>query len=355
MARSPLNTTPLSLVALALVLMACNGSADRAKSPAKAPDATPNVRRSFYLAPGGSDAGPGTRRRPFRTLRHALRRLRYDQRLYVRGGTYTERVKVAVAPGRQDARIQVSNFPGERPVVRGQLWIGNPSYWTIRGLSVAWADDNPNEPLVRIFGGTGWRLTHSEIRGAHSTSGLQIDDGPRNNLGRWAVRHNCIHDTYPTNGVNQDHNLYAADMSASPSPHGIISRNILFNAENGRGIKLGPGGTTGGANNVEVRFNTIYNSSQNISLSRDTSGVLIERNVLVRARESNITAFMLRGSGNVVRQNIGDEAPMFLDRSGAPGSLVDGGGNLRSRHPRFDSFGCSGFHPDRFRDYGAHG
>ena len=81
----------------------------------------------------------------------------------------------------------------------------------------------------------------SEIWGAHSTSGLQIDDGPRNNLGRWVVNRNCIHDTFATNGPNQDHNVYVADMSASPSPHGVIAHNILFNAENGRGIKLGPG------------------------------------------------------------------------------------------------------------------
>ena len=50
----------------------------------------------------------------------------------------------------------VSNFPGERPVLRGQLWIGDPSYWTIRGINVTWAAGNPDEPLVRIYGGTGW-------------------------------------------------------------------------------------------------------------------------------------------------------------------------------------------------------
>lgn len=353
--RRMATTAGLSLLLVALVLTSCQGSSDSGTRAARAPDPASSVGRTFYVAPGGSDAGPGSRRRPFRTLARALRRLRYGQRLYVRGGRYRERVKIKVAPGRRRARVLVTNFPGERPVLRGQLWIGDPSYWTIRGLDVAWAAGNPNEPLVRIFGGTGWKLTRSEISGARSTSGLQIDDGPRNNLGRWAVQRNCIHDTFATNGPNQDHNLYVADMSASPSPRGIISRNILFNAENGRGIKLGPGGATGGAINVEVRFNTIYNSSQNVSLSRDTSRVRIERNILVKARESNITGFMLRGSGNFVRRNIGHAAPTFLDRTGAPGSLVDGGGNLRSKRPRFDSIGCSGFHPARLRDYGAYG
>jgi hypothetical protein len=133
----------------------------------------------------------------------------------------------------------------------------------------------------------------------------------------------------------------------------VISHNILFNAENGRGIKLGPGGTDGGAINVDVRFNTIYNSSQNVSLSRDTTGVVVERNILAKASESNITAFKLYGSDNVARENIGDAAPRFLVKSGTPGSLIDGGGNLRSRDPRFDSIGCAGFHSARFKSYGA--
>jgi lipopolysaccharide exporter len=341
------------LLVVALVAAGCSGGADTIRPAAEKRDPGPNIRRTYYVVPGGSDAAPGTRAHPFGTIAHALKRLRYGQRLYVRGGIYEERVKVVAAPGRRNARVRVSNYPGERPVLRGQLWIGDPSYWTIRGLAVQWGADNPDEPLVRIYGGTGWRLTRSEISGSRSTSGLQVDDGPRNNLGRWLVKRNCIHDTFPTDGLNQDHNLYVGDMSASPNPRGVIARNILFNAENGRGIKLGPGGDAGGAVNVTVRFNTIYNSSQNVSLSRDTSGVVLERNILVKARESNITAYRLSGSDNVARQNIGDAAPLFLDKGGAPGSLVDGGGNLRSHDPRFDSIGCAGFHSARFKTYGA--
>ncbi len=346
-------TASLALLGIALLLVGCGGGSDDPPQAARPKDPGAGVRHTFYVAPDGSDSARGNRRHPFGTLGHALRRLRYGQRLYVRGGTYRERVKLRAAPGRRDARVRVRNFPGERPVLRGQLWIGDPSYWTIHGLNVAWAAGNPNEPLVRIFGGTGWRLTRSEISGAHSTSGLQVDDGPRDNLGSWVVSRNCIHDTVPTNGPNQDHNLYVADMSASPSPHGVIAHNILFDAENGRGIKLGPGDTSGGARNVDVVLNTIYNSSQNVSLSRDTSRVRVERNILVKARESNITGFKLRGSDNVARQNIGDAAPVFLSRTGTPGSLLDGGGNLRPGHLGFDSISCRGFHPSRYKTYGA--
>jgi O-antigen/teichoic acid export membrane protein len=347
--------TGLSLLAVGVALAGCSQDSESRQPATAAPPAAAKVRHTFYVGPGGSNAWPGTRRRPFGTLAHALKRLRYGQRLYVRGGTYSERVKVRVAPGRRGARVRVSNFPGERPVLQGQLWLGDPSYWTIRGLRVTWTEGNPNEPLVRIYGGTGWRLSRSEIWGAHSTSGLQVDDGPRDSLGRWAVTRNCIHDTFATNAVNQDHNIYVADMSASPNPRGRVSRNIVFDATNGRGIKLGPGGETGGPKSVEVSFNTIYNSSQNLSLSRDTSRVTIERNILVKARQSNVTAFRLRGRGNIVRHNIGGGAPRFLDNTTSPEALLDGGGNLRSRGQRFDSIGCGGFRPTRFKAYGAYG
>jgi hypothetical protein len=335
----------------ALAVLVVPGGGDDVRPRADAARAL----RTFYVAPRGSDSGHGTRARPFRTLARALRGLRAGDLLYVRGGTYDERIDVKAAPGSPDAGVRVSNYPGERPVVRGRLWIGNPSYWTIRGINVTWAQGDPDEALVRLYGGTGWTLTRSEIWGAHSTAALEIDDGPLNNLGAWAVTHNCIHDTFPTNGVNQDHNIYVADMSASPDPHGEIAHNILFGARNGRGIKLGPGGESGGARNVAVRFNTIYDSSQNVSLSRDTSGVLIERNILAKARQANVTAFMLVGQGNVVRNNVAYGAPKFLDNGGDAGALVDGGGNLHHPKARFDAIGCGGFHTSRPRGFGAYG
>lgn len=310
---------------------------------------------TFFVATNGRDSNPGTRQRPFATVAHALRKLRAGDTLFARGGTYAERVKVNAAPGRPGAGVLVSNFPGERPVVSGQLWIGNASYWTIRGIGVTWAAGNPDEPMARIYGGTGWTLTGAEIWGAHSTSALHIDDGPRNNLGRWAVIGNCIHDTYPTNGQHQDHNIYVDDMSASPNPHGVIARNLIFNAVNGRGIKLGPGGTTGGAVNVSVQYNTIYNSAQNVGVSRDSAGVVIYRNILAKASEVNAYGFQLNGRGDVVRDNVGGEAPEFLKNVGGLHPLADGGGNVDPVEPYFDSIGCGGFHPALLGAYGAYG
>jgi hypothetical protein len=308
---------------------------------------------AYFLSPEGSDTNPGTLNEPFGTFAHALQELAAGDVLYVRGGTYSEEVEVEVSAGEEDARVLVSNYPGERPVLQGRLWIGYPSFWTINGINVTWAEDNPNLPMVRIFGGTDWILQNSEIWGARSSAGLYVGEGS-GELGRWTVRGNCIHDTIPTNGSYQDHTIYVTDTTDSPDPAGLIERNILFNATNGRGVKLGPGGDDGGAQNVVVRYNTIYNTAENVSLSQDTSNVRIYRNVLVKARSANIRAYQLDGSRNVAYDNIGSDAPALIKNDPGYTGIQDGGGNRSASTLSFDSLGCSGFRPTEPLAYGRH-
>ena len=79
-------------------------------------------------------------------------------------------------PRRARARLQLPRRATGR--ARDSSGSASPRYWTIRGINVTWAAGNPDEPMARIYGGTGWELTGAEIWGAHSTSGLHVDDGP---------------------------------------------------------------------------------------------------------------------------------------------------------------------------------
>jgi hypothetical protein len=357
--RSDVRTTTLVLFVVVLVFV-CSACADSQPSnppravPRRDPTVGTHVTRTFYVARGGDDAAPGSRRRPWKSLGFSMARLRAGDRLFVRDGTYRERIKLRPHVGRPGARIVVEAYPGERPVVVGQLWLGDASYWTVDGINVTWAADNPTEPMVRMYGGTDWVLSDAEIWGAHATSALHVDDGPRNDLGRWTVTGNCIHDTYPTTGTNQDHNVYVDDMSSSPDPRGLIEHNILFNAPNGRGIKLGPGGTQGGARNVVIRDNTVFKQMANISLSQATSGITITRNVLVGATDTTIDVFELRGADNVAYDNVTGFAPRLVERSSDARPITE-----RDNHvdidPGFDRVGCDGFHPSSWRGYGRYG
>ncbi|GAB4307750.1 MAG: hypothetical protein Kow0069_05530 [Promethearchaeota archaeon] len=113
----------------------------RAASPAPAPDQWV----SFYVAPDGNDAGPGTEAAPFRTLargRDAARQLSGpwagDVVVYLRGGTHFLNETLALDwrdSGRDDHRLVFRNYPGESPVVSGGVlvtgWaVGNDGAWT---------------------------------------------------------------------------------------------------------------------------------------------------------------------------------------------------------------------------------
>jgi hypothetical protein len=68
----------------------------------------------------GDDAAAGTEAAPWRTLRHALRRLEPGDTLYLRGGTYFEKSSLSRS-GDEDAPITIGSYPGELAVINGGL------------------------------------------------------------------------------------------------------------------------------------------------------------------------------------------------------------------------------------------
>lgn len=284
----------------------------------------------IYVAPSGSDSGPGTQQAPFRTIKHALGTLRAGDTLFVRGGSYTENVTgVNVNPGTPSARITVRNYPGERPVIVGLLWLSGASNWTLAGINVTWNPANSSaNHMVKITGGTDWRMTDAEIWGARSYAGILIAGEPSG----WQLDHLYVHDTYASNSTNQDHLVY---INARGGP-GVVERCVFARSKNGRGIKIGPPSatTSGGIGNVVIRYNTFMDNQgpSNIQLSYTATGNLIYRNIfnLSGKGKPNITAYNLNGSGNVARDNVGWGATGVVGGS----NIKDAGGNLMA-DPKF--------------------
>jgi hypothetical protein len=74
----------------------------------------------FVDAARGDDAAAGTEQAPWKTLGHALRQLEPGMTLYLRGGTYYERVSL-VRSGTAEAPIVIASYPGELAVIDGGL------------------------------------------------------------------------------------------------------------------------------------------------------------------------------------------------------------------------------------------
>lgn len=307
-----------------------------------APAPAPIVAGAIYVSPGGNDSNPGTIDRPKRTLTHALSVLKPGMTLYVRGGTYAERIQnPKLTPGLPNGRITVSNYPGEWPLIQGLLWLKGASYWTFTGINVTWGGGSSSEHMVKMTDGVGWVYSNSEIWGARSYASFMVAGTAANQPADWHVLNNCIHDTIPSNGTNQDHNMYVnTGLSAGV---GVIAGNVLFNATNGENIKLGGSGSGSGEGsaNVVVRSNTMYNAAQPILLAGGTHHVTIENNVIVRGLKGYlIRGYQLSGAGNVARNNIGYDAQKLISNDSGYTGVADGGGNRFPLNPALGGSGC---------------
>ncbi len=312
----------------------------------------------MVVSPTGDDEAEGSFEAPWRTLGAAVARLRPGDRLVVRGGNYEERITdVDIRGGTEAAPIVVEAHPGERPVLAGLLWLVDPDYWTIRGLGITWHPRNRHdEHMVKMIGGTGWALTGNELWGARSFAALLVASGSGSEPAHWQVRGNCIHDTVPTNEVNQDQLIYVnTGLEAGP---GVVARNILYGAPNGMGVKLGgPSEDSGGAARVAVVRNTIVDTSQSVLVAWRSTGNRIERNLLygVGGGYANIRGYQLEGRANVVTRNAGGGATALILNDDDYRGLAVSGENVFPIDPEFESEGCDGFEPGRreVRPYGA--
>jgi hypothetical protein len=286
---------------------------------------------------------------PHGDLRSALRSLRAGDVLLLRGGTYSDKVAVTVAPGTARAPVVVARYPGERPVIKGLFWVTSPSYYTFYGINVTWSrSDSSSEHLVKLTNGIGWTFTHAEVWGAHSYAGLLVAGTRRGRPSHWTISNSCIHDTHPTHDTNQDHLIYA--NTGVNSGRGRIVHDLLFNARNGEGVKIAGARSGLGSSNITVSHSTIYNTAQSLLVGYSSHNTVIARNILSRVarHNGNIRGYELTGKNNQAMQNVGYDARTLIDNYNGGVGVRNAGGNLFPVNPEFNNTNsCHGFRPTR--------
>jgi hypothetical protein len=302
----------------------------------------------YYVSPSGSNANAGTLNAPWATVANGIKFLRPGDTLYLRGGTYVEDItSVTIRPGSATAPILVSNYPGERPVIQGLLWLQSPSWWTLDGVNVTWNPSNPpTRHMVKMTNGVGWTIKNSELWGARSFAALLVAGTVGGQPAGWTVSGNCVHDTYQSNGTNQDQLIYV--NTGVTSGGGTIARNLLFNGTNGSGVKLGGSDVSGGAARVSVRANTIHNTTQSVLVAGLSHHNTIRGNILSKAEPgyANVRGYQLSGTDNTMYANLGYGAKSLLYNDPGYLGVLDGGQNRFPVDPQFDDTSrCGGFLP----------
>jgi len=72
---------------------------------------------TYYVAPTGNDAWPGTLAQPWRTIQKAASTLAPGDTALVRGGVYGSPVTVTVSGSSTGGYVTLANYPGETPVI----------------------------------------------------------------------------------------------------------------------------------------------------------------------------------------------------------------------------------------------
>jgi hypothetical protein len=295
--------------------------------------------KNYYVALDGSDRNSGSKRAPFRTIEKGLSKLRSGGTIYVREGTYRERVTVEMPDCFVKAPCVLRNAPGDTAVIKGLLRLEGGSDWVVDGLDVKWDPrESSDEHMVRVLGGSDWTLRRMEMSGARSFANLLIAGNPRS----WRVTQNCIHDTHPSNDTNQDHNVYV--NTGRSGGDGLIDRNLLFNAVNGANLKLGgPEAGNSTTSDVVVSNNTMWNAAQNIVVTGGSNDIRFEGNITARAALRAYRAYRLTGDVSLESGLTSQAATVQQSDPGFRSLGTDGIETVSD--PQFDRIACDGFRP----------
>ncbi len=332
------------LLAAMTMATACTGELEPAgRAPAQTTkESSPDSSR--FVSPDGDDSWPGTQAQPWQTLGRAFPALYSGQVLYVRGGEYREElVKLRLHEGTPDRPIKVRNFPGERAVVRGLVWLRQPMYWKIRGLNVTWDPTTkpPPRAMVKVTGGVGWTWKKSEIWGSRGYANMLVVGAGEDEPAKWSILRNCIHDIRPPKG-SRGSNLNITKMRAAGP--GQVNRNIIFGDAGQRNVALGS--VDDGATDLAITNNTIYGGKVAASFAGNSHGVHITRNILGGASSGILISWHSpEGYDNLVRQNLGIQPTRFLRPDAEP--EIEGPGNVLAESVTFpDVSSCYGFHTE---------
>ncbi|HKI32132.1 MAG TPA: right-handed parallel beta-helix repeat-containing protein [Gemmataceae bacterium] len=150
---------------------------------------------TVHVAPDGSDTNPGTRARPFATIRRGLDAVRAARReagtadvsanVLVHGGTYSLTAPLVLGPedsGTAAAPLVIAAAPGEAPVVSGGRRIGGWKEVSVAGRKL-WAADVPDVKDGRWYFHELWVNGRRRTRARHPNDGFLkiagVPDAPR--------------------------------------------------------------------------------------------------------------------------------------------------------------------------------
>jgi hypothetical protein len=261
---------------------------------------------AHYVSPEGRDSDPGTRKRPWRTLKKALAAVRPGDTVVFRPGTFGMRAATNLLSrgGTASAPVTFRGEPGRpMPRVLGFMQIA-ASHVRFHGLlfdgpTGSVKESSPDNPRgeqveVGVYAEKPVRdieISGCEIRDSHWHAGIFLSTA--NDV---RITGNYIHDngdfTDPGQ-ANLSHGIYW-DSGSGLVANNVIEHNVA------RGVQLYPD-----ASGVAVLHNTIVrNGRSGVQLGDGASDNIVANNVIAFNGGSGIRSDDLSGAGNLATGNL---------------------------------------------------
>lgn len=282
---------------------------------------TPSETGSYFVSKEGSDTNIGSFAQPFKTIQKAADMARAGETVYIKGGTYKERVMLE-ASGDSTGYITFSNYPGEEVIIDGSEidwgcdWdclfdLNSQRYIKVSGLRVinsSWAgigsqpDSNGCENVI---------VENCETYNTQS-SGIVFVTGANITIDGNSVERACVKETGSQEGIS----LATVDTFTIKNNHVFNFTNDLEGA-GGEGIDVKNGCLNGkiygntvndiakvgiyvdayseDQKNIEVYANKVYNCEQGITVAAEDDGTLENVNIHDNVIESCIWGMAIAG------------------------------------------------------------
>ncbi|MDT3699212.1 MAG: right-handed parallel beta-helix repeat-containing protein [Thermincola sp.] len=221
--------------------------------------------KSYYVHPSGSDLEPGTINNPFKTIKKAVSLAEAGETIYIRGGTYNERV-VLQRSGLPKQPITIRNYPDEIAIIDGTglTWTGSSTLWgglidtnekshfNLIGLTI---QNSPAFGIGRAYRSNPQKTSHVLVENCivYNTLAAGISFISGEDI---AIEHNIVDNACNTTISNQE------CLSLSRIDRFTIKHNIVCNGTTPP-APVGKGGeminVKDGCKNGVVAYNTVFN------------------------------------------------------------------------------------------------
>jgi parallel beta-helix repeat protein len=295
-------------------------------------DDNPNIAAAtayYYVSTSGFDANPGTLALPWRTIQKAANTAIPGSTVYVRGGTYYERITVRISGSASAGYVTFQNYPNETAVIDGTglavpagatglFLINSRSYIIIKGFEIrnfrtATLDIVPvgihvrgvsqhiqiRNNRIHHIEHNGTKLSGVDAHGiavygtapAQAVTGLIIDGNElfalklgssealvvNGNIDGFSITRNNVHDN---NNIGIDAIGFegvSSDPATDQARNGVIARNTVYNINSYGNPAYGTDRSAGGiyvdgGRNITIERNIVHHNNIGIELASEHAG-----------------------------------------------------------------------------------